>query len=61
MSVWCNVVCDYTIGMIVALASDVDEARRMLLAEWEYIPETDLAQEPLEVTEPTAFAVWGGG
>jgi len=59
--VWEDVLCDYTCGMMVALATDVDEARRLIQLKTDCIPEDDLAREPLEVIDPTAFISWGGG
>ena len=58
--VWENVLCDYTCGIMFALAHDVEEARRLILAQVEYVPREQLDTEPLEVTAPQAFVVWGG-
>ena len=59
--VWTEVLTDYSHGMMVALAHDVEEARALLLEEVNYLPADDLAREPLVVEEPSAFIVWGGG
>ena len=58
--VWENVSCDYTCGIMFALAHDVEEARRLILAQVDYVPREQLDTEPLEVTAPQAFVVWGG-
>jgi len=59
--VWENVLRDNTYGMMVALAHDVDEARRMLGEACDSIFVEDLYREPEVVTGPKAFLVWGGG
>lgn len=59
--VWEEVLTDYTDGMMVALAPNVDEARQLLREECGHLPEEDLMKEPKVVTEPSAFLVWGGG
>jgi hypothetical protein len=61
--VWEEVLADYTDGMMFALANDVHEARQLLLKKCSYIPDRDLAKEPqvIEIDNPSAFYVWGGG
>lgn len=59
--VWTGVLCDYTEGVMFALAHNVDEARALLLAGCEYLPENDLAKTPDEYTAPFAMDIWGGG
>lgn len=59
--VWEGVLTDYTDGVMFALAETVEEARALIRAKDLYIPESDLGQEPQEITEPAGFAVWGGG
>ena len=39
---WDNVLKDYTSGMMVVVASSVEEARETLLKECSYIPKEDL-------------------
>ena len=56
--VWKNVLCDYTCGVMFALAPDVETARQMLR---EHAIEDELKAEPSMYTEPIAVAVWGGG
>jgi hypothetical protein len=60
---WTNVLCDYTPGMMVAVAHNVDEARAALAKCGEPIPDEDLATEPkvYDMTEARGFASWGGG
>lgn len=61
--VWEDVLCDYTSGMMVAIAGSVEEARATLKKECSYIPDDDLEEEPTvcELDHPVAFVVWGGG
>lgn len=59
--VWQGVLRDYTPGMMVALAYDVDHARQLLRESICYSVEDDLSSEPDIVTEPAAFWVAGGG
>ena len=60
---WDNVLTDYTSGMMVAVASSVEEAREVILKECNYIPKGDLAKEPqvFDIDNPCAFICWGGG
>jgi hypothetical protein len=61
--VWTDVLHDYTSGMMVALAHDVEEARRLIL-EYNgggFLPDDDLAKEPQVITQPAGFWVYGGG
>ena len=58
--VWEDVLCDYTCGVMFALAHDVEEARALILDQSNYVGD-ELDQEPREVTTPTGFVVWGGG
>ena len=59
--VWENVLRDYTSGMMCALATSPDHARKLLLKKCDYIPPEQLAQEPKAVSRPEGFVVWGGG
>jgi len=62
--VWEDVLKDHTSGIIFALAHDVEEARRLACAieDWEKgIIASETATEPLVVTSPRAFRLWGGG
>ena len=61
--VWKEALCDYTDGVMFALARDVDEARQMLL---EMHPDSsmvraDISLDPDVYDSPFAFALWGGG
>jgi len=61
--VWENVLQDYTMGIMFALAPTVEDARKQLLVECSYLPECELAQEPkvYDMSTPMAFIMWGGG
>jgi hypothetical protein len=61
MFVWEHVLTDHKPGMMVALARDVEEARREILKACDYVPEEDLAKEPQVVEAPAGFVCWGGG
>jgi hypothetical protein len=62
MFVWQDVLRDYTSGMMVVLAHDVEEARGLLYAiDDGYLSKEDIARTPIEVTTPRAFYVHGGG
>ena len=56
--VWEDVLCDYSCGVMFALAPDVETARKMILKE---INTDELDQDPIVVTEPRGFYCWGGG
>jgi hypothetical protein len=61
--VWDNVLTDYTSGVMFAVARSVEEARTALLRECNYIPKSDLNEEPqvYALSELPARVVWGGG
>ena len=61
--VWEGVLTDYSNGMMVSVASSVEEARAALMKECDYIPEGDLNQQPkeLDLSEAVGFVCWGGG
>jgi len=60
---WDQVLADYTYGMMVAVAEDVDSARAALLLKCPHIPDHDLFKEPqvFEIEKPWAETCWGGG
>lgn len=58
--VWENVLYSYTPGLAVALAHDVDEARRLLEEKMGCSP-ADIAGEPDVYDTPVAVYVYGGG
>ena len=68
--VWKDVLCNYTCGMIVALAHDEQEAyqlvRKASEEQWGACRLADFTVEqcqehtPLIFTAPTACYVWGG-
>lgn len=59
--VWEDVLYDYTPGVMFALAEDVEQARKLILAHTPYVIEEDLAKEPAVYDTPYGLAVWGGG
>ena len=61
--VWDDVLCDWTSGMMFAVAESPEQARELLLRECDWLPEDDLAKTPQEydLTDPVAFYMWGGG
>ena len=62
--VWENVLFDYTSGIMFALAYDVEEARKAIMASFDYESDTaksDLFDEPEIVESVKGFHVWGGG
>ncbi len=61
--VWDDVLTDYTSGVMFAMATSSDEARRYLKEQCNYIPDFDLEKEPKEypVTKLVGRVVWGGG
>jgi hypothetical protein len=61
--IWHDVLTDYTSGMAVALARNVEEARGLLAASGAYWGTDDLAKEPEvhPVNEPFCDYVRGGG
>jgi hypothetical protein len=65
--VWENVLTDYTSGMVVAIAKDVDEARRVACEGDDCLQyhSDDLARDPevIDLDDPKAQAwvVYGGG
>jgi len=58
--VWENILVNYTDGIMVALAPDVETARKLLLKRCEWLDKSDLYREPNVYTEQVAFVVWGG-
>lgn len=73
--IWENVLRDYSPGMVAVLAESEEQAWELLRqkyeAAWEQLRGYDdmynpkglypNAKRPREITEPEAFAVWGGG
>lgn len=60
-----EVLCDHSCGIIAALATSVDEARRVALRDcvsWERKEiEIAIADEPTVYNTPHAVHAWGGG
>ena len=63
--VWRDVLCDYTCGIIAAIATDADEAREAVVAgleDWERPTLYAEMGKPPEVHDaPFGVHVWGGG
>jgi hypothetical protein len=62
--VWEDVLCDYTCGVMFALAESVEQAREVIRAEAGYpsVSVNDgLKQEPKVCDTPVGFIQWGGG
>lgn len=59
--VWEDVLCDYTCGIAFALAYDVDEARRLVVASDRYATASDIEAEPKVYDAPVGYAIHGGG
>jgi hypothetical protein len=61
--VWEGVLTDHSSGVMFALASSPDAARRVIVkAAGDYdTVHRDLAAEPMVVSRTKGFAVWGGG
>jgi hypothetical protein len=63
--IWKNVLCDYTSGVVFALAKDVEQARQIVLKNLDELPLTGtvkqaMSEEPEVHEEPYGFALWGG-
>jgi hypothetical protein len=63
-----GVLTDYTDGMIVALASNLDEANKAIQTKCSYAVDSYNPDEPTEVINlqnpyhtPKAWICWGGG
>ena len=60
--VWEDVLCDYTCGMVCILAHNLGEALELARKKYEQYYLDDFAgKKPKIITEPEAFAVYGGG
>ena len=67
--VWESVLCDYTCGVVFALANSVEEAREQVFKEyvdpedpWEHRSlENAMRDEPKVYSAPMCFRLWGGG
>ena len=67
--VWEEVLCDWTDGIIFALANNVDEARELVMDK--YVDQDDnweentlrfsMQDEPKVYDSPAGFRLWGGG
>ena len=52
---------DYTSGMMCILAHNLEEAKELLLKKYPAYYADDFGKPHIVVTEPEAFAVFGGG
>lgn len=59
--VWEKVLTDFTSGMICILAYDLDQAKKLLLEKYDDYYAEDFGKPHKVITEPEAFAVYGGG
>lgn len=74
--VWENVLTDYTSGIIFALATSVENARKVICESQKidyktggvpnnpnYVSQVwqDIQTEPQVFSKPVGFCVWGGG
>lgn len=62
--VWENVLRDYTAGMVVILAKDLDDALKVFRKKFpndDYIIEAFAGYPYKIITEPDAFYIYGGG
>jgi hypothetical protein len=61
--VWEGVLCDYTPGIMFALAHDVDHARRVITKKAAGLSSvvSDLKGEPVRYTRAAGFYEYGGG
>jgi len=59
--VWEGVLTDYTSGMICILAHDLEEAKALLLKKYPPYYANDFGKPHKVITNPEAFAVFGGG
>lgn len=59
-----NVLCDYTCGMIVVIASDKERAIEIVKKKFDWITQKRIPKELKEISleeEEQVFYVWGGG
>lgn len=61
--VWEEVLCDYKPGIMFAIASSIENARKQILEKEEFVIPEDLEKIPDEYdfTLPHAWVLWGGG
>ncbi|MHA1305324.1 MAG: hypothetical protein ACTSPI_16620 [Candidatus Heimdallarchaeaceae archaeon] len=59
--VWEDVLCDYTCGMICILAHDLEEAVELLNKKYPSYYCEEIGKPYKVITNPEAFAVYGGG
>jgi len=63
--VWKDVLCDYTCGVVFALATSADNARQQIVGgveDWqENAVRGAMAGEPKVYNDKMIFHLWGGG
>ena len=60
--VWTNVLRDYTPGIMFALATFIEHAKKLIQDRFPYIDPREFEVEPPQTyTKPHGFALWGGG
>ncbi len=59
--VWEDVLRDYSSGMVCILAKDLKQAKELLLEKYDSYYANDFGKPHKVITEPEAFAVYGGG
>ena len=60
--VWEKALCDYSDGIMFALAENVDKAKEYILELDDY-PKVreELEKQPKIYESPIAYVIWGGG
>jgi len=58
---WEDVLCDYTCGVIFALAETLDEAKELVNKESDYNVDWAMKKEPRIIENKFGFSLWGGG
>lgn len=59
--VWEDVLIDWSDGIMFALASSEEEARKLILEKCGQVPAHDLNKKPRCVEKSEGFVLWGGG
>jgi hypothetical protein len=60
--VWEDVLEDHSLGIMFAVAPNLNEAKKALLKKCSYLPKNDLNKQPQEfdLSESVGFYLWGG-
>lgn len=63
--VWKDVLCDWTCGVVFALAKSEEQARQLILEDgedWEQnVLKSSISGSPEVYDSPKGFHIWGGG